>query len=218
MNRTACAQPRKDGGACQRPAQVEPDPDGQFRCYVHSREPGVKARRDATEALNVTQGIEGKQRALKHQKREARARLLGKAPPLPERKGAHGLHPLAVPVPKPGEPDPYAWVDDEGAAEPDEVKKPETARERLGDYDLTTGEGRAAYRHSITQLMLDGLITPRDAEVYLRAAYDQHRDKGGGGKQKTVNIRFETLRSREDAKALQEAQEFAAPELGDTVQ
>lgn len=198
-----CQGTTKSGKPCRLDAAPEPDPDGSFRCWNHSKGPAAEEKRAKAHAKARKGGIDGKRRHIETAKAVAAAqRAAGVVSRPTERRGVRGMDPLpeGVSVPKAGE----ELVIPPEVLGDREVKTPH--RVRLAGYDLTNARGRHEMLSAVIEARDAGQIDSAEADVYIKAIKMAEGIKGGAEARRTVMVRFATITTREQAEAYKEAQ------------
>ena len=199
-----CVERNKRGEPCRNTPLKSTDPDGKIRCFRHSIDPAVIAKRAETDEKARQGGIEGKEADLAVRRELAKARGRGEGPPVQKKRGSRGLDPLP-PGYKPTE---TLTIKPETRADPAPAETVESVSEALKDVDLTTGEGRSRFRHTLVRLKAQGAIDSRELETYLRVAADQAKDKAAGSKRRGSKLKLVPIATREEADEYREAQEI----------
>lgn len=177
-----CAAETASGSPCRRPAQLEPDPDGEHRCYTHTLAPAEAAKRRAAEAASRLKGVAGKRAHLDSIRVENATR---RAQGLPSRAAEESFTRTRSP----------------------EVLEPATLAEQVGDFDLTTPGGRSKLLHRIAELVFLGQISPREAEAIVKVVHRAEAQSTADKEGRTVQVCFELITSRSEADAFRAAQE-----------
>ena len=205
----ACMSKTKAGILCRRRCRSEDgtDPDGLFRCAMHTQDPKRAAHRRATceSDENRREGAQGKARHVETFRAVAAHRRAAGVGPAPgERWGGKGLKlPEGVKVPKKGQ---KLAIPDEILPEGAEKEAKEDAKAALLACDLTTELGRAKARKENARLMLSGVIGPSEGAVMHQMIQGAQKDGGGANSKRTVAVRFATIETRQQAEAYREAQ------------
>ncbi len=110
----------------------------------------------------------------------------------PARTGTRGLPPMPAMVDIP---------------EPD-VLRPETIREVVGKFDLTTASGRSALQHTLMELHLEGRLSDRSLDALNGMIKTASKDQPADAGRRTLQVRFELITSRAEAEQYTEAQDL----------
>lgn len=179
-----CAAETRSGRPCQRAALLEPDEDGEHRCYIHTLDLDHAEKRRRTDAASRIAGAAGKRHELELRRADD------------ARRRAEGL-------PSHAATESYARARE---VTPD-VLEPATLAEQMGDYDLSTKPGRKDFLHRLADLVLKGQVSPREAEALVKVVHRcEAQASSDDDNRRTVAVRFAVIETRDQAEAYREAQ------------